>query len=434
VEFPLESVKLRRAVLVASVAVAALVSFQAARFWLAYHWIDSERLEWMERGAALVPGNADSWDRLGRFRQWDFENPDVPRAIVDYQKTVQIDPLSARYWMDLAGAYETDGDGSRAQQAFERAKDVYPISAEVAWNHGNYLLRQQRTSEGYTEIRRAVRTDPKLLPLAISRTWRSSEDVNELLDHVLPSDVDAYLQALDFFQSIHAADPGLVVWERLASLGKPFALRRTFLFLEELIREDRADDARHVWSGALAAAGLPQENSINHSVIYDGGFAQDFTNGGLGWRWDPPYTGGVAIDFDSAPPSKRGRSVRLEFSGGNNLSVEQPAQYVAVEPNRTLHFHAWIRTEGITTESGMRFSIVDPRHPNEVNVATENLTGSNPWTAVDAEVTTGSDTHFVIVRLLRPPSRLFENKLSGTVWIADVSLVPSSTEEESPSR
>jgi hypothetical protein len=28
------------------------------------------------------------------------------------------------------------------------------------------------------------------------------------------------------------------------------------------------------------------------------------------------------------------------------------------------------------------------------------------------------------VRLYRRPSRLFENKLSGTAWVADVSLIP----------
>ena len=430
-EIPLDSVRLRRAVLVASAVAAALVTMQAARFCLAHYWVYSERLEWMERGAALVPGNADSWDRLGRFLQWDYANPDISRAIEEYQKAIQIDPRSAHYWMDLASAYEASGDLQRAQRAFERAKDAYPISAEVAWSYGNFLLRQQDSSKGYAEIRRAVRTDPKLLPLAISRTWRSSGDVNEMLNNVLPADADAYLQALDFFQSIHDADPGLVVWNRLMSLGKPFALRRTYSFLEELIREDRSDDAKRVWSGALAAAGLPQGYSGDSSLVWDGDFAQDFTNGGLGWRWDPPYGGGITIDFDSAPPSGGARSVRLDFSGGSNLSIEQPAQYVVVEPNRKLHFHAWIRTEGITTESGMRFSIVDPRNPNQVSVETDNLTGSHPWTAVDADVSTGSVTHFVIVRLLRAPSRLFENKLSGTAWIAGVSLVPSGEEAHS---
>jgi len=40
-------------------------------------------------------------------------------------------------------------------------------------------------------------------------------------------------------------------------------------------------------------------------------------------------------------------------------------------------------------------------------------------------VTTGPETHFLLVRVARYPSRLFDNQLSGTVWIADVSLIPS---------
>jgi len=60
-----------------------------------------------------------------------------------------------------------------------------------------------------------------------------------------------------------------------------------------------------------------------------------------------------------------------------------------------------------------------------VNVASDGVTGSQPWKPVDLDVTTGPETHFLLVRLMRAPSRLFDNKLSGTAWIADVSLTPS---------
>jgi hypothetical protein len=40
------------------------------------------------------------------------------------------------------------------------------------------------------------------------------------------------------------------------------------------------------------------------------------------------------------------------------------------------------------------------------------------------DVTTAPQTHFLYVFVLRIPSRLFENKLSGTVWIAGVTLTP----------
>jgi len=425
-EIPLEGLGRRRIVLAVSLVIATALIFQAGRLWLATHWLDSEKVTVMERGAALVPGDGSAWDRLGRSRQWDFMDSDLPGAIADYWKAVQDDPRSAHFWMDLASAYETSGDVARARDAYLHAKSVYPASAEVAFHYGNFLLREQQYPEAYVELQRAVQTDPTLLPLAISRTWRSSEDVNELLTSVLPANVGAYLQALDFFASIRQAQPALAVWQRLLALGKPFPLPRVFPFVDELIREDRADDAGRVWLEALGVGGVPPNEPPKRNLIWNGNFAQDFGNGGLDWRWNP--LPGVAIQFDSEAAPNGSRAIRVDFNGGSNLTVDTPSEYVPVEPNRSYRFHGYMRTEGITTESGMRFLVADPNHNGALNVLTDNLTGSHVWTSVDADLITGPATHFLLVRLFREPSRLFENKLEGTVWIADISLIASSAQ------
>jgi tetratricopeptide (TPR) repeat protein len=413
----------RWALLLTSAIISGLFIFQTTRIWLASARIDSDQLPSIERGAQLEPGNAEAWDRLGRFRQWNLDNPDPAAAVNDYQMAVREEPQSPYYWMDLAGAYEQTDDVARAREAFERAEAAYPISAQVAWQYGSFLLRQEDATEGLKQIQRAVRIDPSLLPLTISRVWLSTHDVNLLIGQVLPPNVDAYFQALDFFQSIQQSEAALAVWRKLLSLGAAFPLKRSFPFIDELIREDRARDAQTVWLEAVHAAGM-RKPAIDSSLIWDGGFTQDFANGGLGWRWDSPL--GVAIDFDAGRLMDETRSVRLDFSGGNNTDLDAPMQFVVVEPNRAYHFRGYLRTERITTESGPRFSIVDPRHPNEVSVVTDNLVGTNPWVAADADFVTGSETRFVVVRLLRPPSRLFENKLAGSAWIADLSLVPLS--------
>jgi tetratricopeptide (TPR) repeat protein len=421
----LQGVRARPAILAFALAAGTLLCYQAVRIWLADHRIQSTRLEVIERGVALEPGNAAAWDLLGRYRQLDFANADPLQELAAYQRAVQDDPLSATFWMNLAGAYEANGDLGSAQRAFGQARFVYPISAEVAWNYGNFLLRQDKNTEGYAEIRRAVQSDPKLLTLAVSRVWRSSHDVNVLLDQVLPPDVNAYIQALDFFASIRQSDAALSVWRRLISLQKSVDLPRMFPFFDELILEDRSADAKQAWVEALVAAGLPHDEPLGHSLVWNGDFSRDFDNGGLGWRWQP-YLGG-AIDFDSAPPSYGVRSVRLQFNGGTNLTLAQPVQYVPVEPRQAYHFHAYIRTEEITTESGMRFSITDPNHDGAVNQTSDNFTGSHSWSDVDLDVVAAPITHFLLVRLVRNPSRLFDNKLSGAVWIADISLVPAET-------
>jgi len=429
-EIPLRNTARRAALLVLSLATATILVSQASILWLANHRLDSDEVELMERGAALTPGDGSTWDRVGRLHQWDFVRPDLSEAITDYQKAVQDDPRSAHDWMDLAGAYEAAGDDARARDAYARAKAVYPASGEVAFHYGNFLLREQQYPAAFDELRKAVRADPTLLPLAISRTWRSTEDINQLVDQVLPTNADAYLEAVDFFASSGRAEPALAVWQRLVALTQPLKLPQVFPFIEELIHEDRGDDAARVWREALAAAGMPHDDPPNHSLVWNGDFARDFVNGGLDWRWRGVL--GAEINFDSGPGGGTSRAVRLDFNGGSNLELTEPDQYVPVEPGSGYHFHAMMRTEGITTESGIRFSLTDPNHGDGVNVTTENLTDSRAWTPVDVDLTTGPQTHFVLLRLLRSPSRLFDNKLGGTVWIADVSLLQSTAPAGQP--
>ena len=103
----------------------------------------------------------------------------------------------------------------------------------------------------------------------------------------------------------------------------------------------------------------------------------------------------------------------------------EPQQFVPVEPSRRYHFHAELKTEGITTESGVSFLVSDPNHGAAI-VSSETFTGTHAWTPVDLDYTTTPMTHFLSIQFRRSPSRLFDNKLSGTAWIGDVWLRPSS--------
>lgn len=412
----------RRYLSIALLAAAAIIVWQAGEIWLANYRMQTGQPDEMRKGAALVPGNAEAWDRLGRYYLLSFSDPNIPLAVSNFEHAVKVDPLSENYWLDLAAAYDANGNTAGAENAYEEARKVYPTSAVVDWNYGNFLLREGKQAQGFDEIRRAVRGDPNLLTLAISRVWHSSEDVNQLLDHVIPPNVNSYFQALDFFGSIQQVQPALAVWQRLVDLKQPIALARTYNFFYLLVHANDSDDALHVWNQAVAAAGKPGLAVRGASLVSDGKFEEGFPNGGLGWQW--ATQGGTVIDFDSATPNGKGRSIRLDFSGTVNSDIAEPVQVVAVQPGQTYHFHAAIRTDQISTDSGMRF-LIDDALQGGMSVQTENLTGSHPWTNVDLDVTTTPRTHFLSIELFREPSRRFDNKLSGTVWVADVSLVPS---------
>jgi hypothetical protein len=427
----------RKTVLLVSSFVAAILTYQAIRIWAADYLVHKDRIDQVARGVALEPENAAAWERLGRVREADFANPDSTEAVADFQKAVAHVPLSAQYWMDLEIGYESIGNIPKAREAFGRARAAYPASSVVAWVYGNFLLRQGDNDAGFAQINHALLadprlTEPKLVPLAVSRVWHLSQDANVLLNQVLPADQDAYFQAIDFMQENRQPAAALVIWQRLLLLHQPIELRRSFPLLWLLIESDLGADASRVWREALAAAGLPHNEPANQSVIWNGDFAQDFLNGGLDWRWNSSLVG-ASMGFDSPPPSSEGRSLRLDFSGGENLNLMEPQQFVPVEPSRRYHFHALLKTEGITTENGISFLISDPNHGAAV-VATENFTGTHPWTPVDADYTTTPVTHFLSIQVRRAPSRLFDNKLSGTAWIGDVSLTPSDGAEPADSK
>ncbi|MGB9431071.1 MAG: hypothetical protein WBQ89_02410, partial [Candidatus Acidiferrum sp.] len=85
-----------------------------------------------------------------------------------------------------------------------------------------------------------------------------------------------------------------------------------------------------------------------------------------------------------------------------------------------------MRTERISTDRGIRFEILDPRHSSSVQLMTPDVVGTNPWTLVQSDLVTGPDTHLLKITLRRIPSWKFDNKLSGTVWVDDVALTPIS--------
>ncbi|MFZ0462437.1 MAG: hypothetical protein WA758_03490 [Candidatus Acidiferrales bacterium] len=421
----------RWAILCLASALSLILIYQAGKLCLAWYWGASNDVSRQIRGANLVPGNAEAWDRLGQAVQWNFDSPDPNLAISFYMKAVAVDPRSADDWMNLANAYEAVGNVSQATSAFESARRDYPISADVAWKYGNFLVRQGQTKDGLHEIHDAIVADPKLAPLAISQMWNFDRDANVILDDVLPTNAAAYFQALDFFSKNQETDATLKTWERIVALPRPHPLdlNETFPFLDELIAQGRASDAQRIWLEALAAADWGSVPPGGDSLVWNGSFESPIANGGLDWRI--PQEAGAYISVDTGKAHSGSRSLRVDFSGGMNLDFYDVQEYVPVQPHTAYAFQAFLSTQDISTDSGLGFEILD-RAYNEVNVLTPNLTGTNQWTPVRADVTTGADTKFLWIRLRRFPSKLFDNKLGGTVWVDDVTLVPKTSAMDRP--
>jgi len=405
------------------IAFAIWFSYAGVKHALAAHYGESTNGDDWLRATQIEPANAENWYRLARYLQLDFDHSDLPLAISYYRRAVQLNPRSPYYKLDLAGALEMSGENAEADKYFRAAQDDYPISAEVSWKYGNFLLRQQRMAEAYAEIHRAVMVNPSLASIAVSRAWHGDPDVRILLDQVLPDTAAADWAAIVFLSEAQEATAALKVWERLAAKKPAIESKHLFGLIEMLLKQERYDDAGSVWRQASSLQGDSPSSRNDDSLVFDGGFEKDISGGGFGWQQaDVP---GSDFDFDSDIKHGGGRSARIEFDGTQNLNYQSLFQQVLVTPGTHYRFRGYLRTEQIQTDSGLRFEIVDPKDPKSLDILTPNERGTQAWTLEEADFTPGPKTHLIQIRVFRAFSQHLDNKIRGTVWVDDVGIFPA---------
>ncbi len=411
---------------------ATALSFFSGKAFLASCWNASSNPELWRRAARLEPGNAEYWRHAGLFRQWELSPEGTSEAIRDLEIATRVNPRSPELWMELADAYQSLGDPIKAQKAYQEAQTSYPASAEVAWRFGSFLLYQGKTPDGYKEIRRALLLNPSLAPSAISECWQSDPNVDSLINHVLPAEHRYFHDAIGFFLSQHLGDAALAVWNRQEPLGLPLTMADAVPLIDELIDTNHTIEASKIWKQALEDTKWPQSPVHDGSLVFNGGFEHAIANGGYDWREET--VSGAHFDFDNVTAHSGSRSLQVQFDGEANLDFRHLFQYLPVEPDTRYQFSAYVRTAAISTDRGICFEISDPLHPSELQVLTSEMSGSNPWTRVQAEITTAHDTRLIKLTLRRVASWKFDNKLSGAVWVDDITLTHGRPASENVAR
>lgn len=420
----------RGMVLSLALVLAGLLSYFSVRNALAAHFADLQTREGYERATRLEPGDFRNWQLLGRYWQYNLEDTDTGRAIQAYTVALSLNPRSAETWSDLAAAYEAEGNIPAARDAFLHAKRAYPLSAEVSWQYGNFLLRQGDQDAAFLEMRHAVEAEPKRGAEALSRALRAEPDIDLVLDRVLPPLSDAYIGAImDQTAEGHTAN-AVKIWDKLASLHPHLLMEGPLSLVGALIREKRIAEAQRIWDQAVGFAGLGIVPTPAGSVLWDGGFESGFM-GGFSWTLQEGMRG-VQTSFDTHEKHSGKRSLRLLFNGRYNLHLVGPCHLVPVQPSTAYDFSAWIRTLAITTEQGIRFELRPLGTQDTSTVLTPDLRGSQDWTRVETPWSSGKDVQLMQVCVVRLPSQEFDDKIQGMAWVDDVALVPAGADPAQP--
>ena len=385
--------------------------------------------------------------------KWDSQNPEYYDALATLthlyaaggnsaevvrlcEKATLLSPYNAFYWADLGAAYEWSGRKDDALRAFTRAHALFPNSPEINWKLANFYVRTGKISDALRTLKEVLLEDPSKERQVFILAANATADNQEILREMLPPSVPVLLNYLDFQTETNRIEPAAQTWATLLELKSPFDPARAFPYLDALIEHQGVDQLIEAW--AVLSARFPQEIAARESkrnLITNGNFSFAPLNGGLDWRFIP--VPGAAAMVDATEGVDGSKSLRINFDGTQNLDYAHVLQFVPVRPNTSYKFSAHMRVQGITTDSGPRFVLQDAYDPAELvdvsskaanpirfSISTENLTGTSGWSLHQLEFKTAGHTRLLIVKVVRPASHKFDNTLAGTVWIAEVTLVP----------
>ena len=422
------SIGASRGLLLLSLGVFCVLAYFSIQNARAAHAIGLNTRAGYERAVRLEPGDARNWYLLGRSYQYDFEQPDPSAALNAFLVARSLDPHSIRTLLDLAANYEEAGSTGEARAAYLEAKRIYPFSADVHWSYGNFLLRQNEIPDALPELRKSLELDPKRSAEAFSRCLRVVPTAAEILDKVIPPDMQAHMDILFDLANNGQLDVAMQVWAHANLLPANVRLGDIAVLANALVQNNRLADAARLWQQATQKLEKPIPPDIPGSVLWDGGFeAPRVPYGGLGWRFDSVIKG-VQIATDPQEKHSGAQSLRLLFAGRTNVSFSDVCHTVIVDPGRSYQLSAWIRTKGLTTDQGLRLVLFSNSKGKMSALFTPDVHGDEPWTPVSLLWTAPPDARTVLVCVARNQSESSDNEIAGLAWVDDVALVPFAAE------
>jgi len=406
-----------------SLAIGLLLcAYFVAKRGVAAWYFQRKSPEALQAAIRWDPRNAQYYDALATMRHFYADNDNPDEQVKLYERAVSLSPQNALYWADLGAAFDWAGNHALALRAFEHSRELFPNSPDIHWKLANFYIRSGRTLEGLRALRKVLLSggvpEQDVFALAESAT----QNKKTILEEMVPPETPVLFGYLNYQAAAGDMIAAEQAWTKLLALKQPFDLPETFFYLETLIQKRQTQQLAEAWS-ALGERFPEKRGSLwaAPNLVTNGSFESDILNGGLGWRAVP--MAGVTVTLDSRDAIDGGRSLRIEFDGTRNVDYGHLLQYVLVNSNTQYHFSGYMRTAAITTDSGPRFQIFDAYAPDKIFAGTENAVGTSGWTKQELKFKTPAGTRLLIIRVARPASEKFDNKIHGTVWVDDVRLV-----------
>jgi tetratricopeptide (TPR) repeat protein len=416
-EISLNSIFRKRLAVGASAALCLVYVLVAGRIFVASVFAAKPDISNLQRATRLDPTDADYRDHLGRYYALVARDPGS--AIEPYRAAVQLNPHSARYWFDLASAYQVLGDVANQTQALEHAIAADPTTPDVAWEAANLYLVQGEDQKASREFKVVLQNDPSLANHAIQLCWRINPDVDALLRDVVPARAEAYTAFLELLMAKQETAATAKVWAALMASSQKFELQKVYAYFQYLLNHKDVDQARLVWQEAAPRFGLSSYLPSRSNLIVNGDFSLNILNGGFDWQYEKQRS--VTLTLDPSDVHSGHGSLQITFDGPG-VTDAGIRQFIAVQPSTAYQFSAYYKNGELEGAGGPHFTIQDA-YTKAVLYDSDELKEAGFWKSATGEFTTGNDCKLVLLHIRRVPEG---SPIRGKLWVDDFHLVAKS--------
>jgi hypothetical protein len=424
VHIKLNSFVSRIGVVLAGLAIFVFATVWIVRVCIADQIADTLTYESVERAVRLDPGNADYHLRLARLAQYSVENMDPELAMAQLMTALRLSPRDPQPWLELSAAQGFQGDMAASEASLRRADALAPNLPAVQWVIGNFFLLHGNLDEAFRHFKIVLAGTRDYSQILFSTAWKATDDGTKILNELIPDQASTEVDYLYYLLGQKQYPESAAVWKRLAASSEDFPPVAAAGYFERLINAQMPDEAALVWND-LQKKGLikPTYQPRPDNLLVNPDFEEDLLNMGFGWR--TPKHEGIYAGRDATTFRSPSHSLLITFSGKENLNFRPAFELVRVSPGQSYRLSGFLKTDGITTDSGPRLEVYDAYDSSALYAASEGLTGSTGgWSQLILDFTTSPKTQLIVVAISRRPSKKLDNLIAGKVWVDDLSLAP----------
>jgi tetratricopeptide (TPR) repeat protein len=404
--------------LLLTIFVSVLIGYHILSIWRGFSLYQANlSKESLLRAIRLSPSNPDPYYRVGLLYQWNIRNIDLKESLKYLKKAIERNPFEQQYYLNLAKVLQRMGEKNASEQALEKAVLVFPTSYQGRWVSGNLLLQQGAIEKALPHFTYILENYPNQSGLVYNILLKAIDDTDFILERVVSKTTISINQCLIYLYEIGDKEAAKKAWDKKVSYGIKSDRIETLRHIEFLVNHGDLHEAFWVWKTRLREEGVPIPSDGN--LMTNGGFEKEKVLGG-GFDWKIEKVSGAETSFDHSTVFEGKSSLKIGFNGKENVDFYHVYQFVPLKPNTEYVLRANMKTQAITTKSGLKIEIsgVGPAFYK----ASEPLIGDNEWRELIVPFRTPAQSQGGQVRVRRNRTDKFDRYISGTVWVDNIQL------------